>query len=96
MIYAVFLRCTACQRSLVLRWIEVTQSRMQSAMILKGHPVQHDIQGLLPGSELLAVQAIGDVTTLELIGHLWIELALHQVRCDRQVVFAASGNASLL
>jgi hypothetical protein len=42
---------------LILHWNEVTQSRMQSTMIVKGHPVQHGIQGLLPGSELLVLQA---------------------------------------
>ena len=41
---------------LKLHRTEVTQSRVQSSMIVEGHPVQHRIHGFLSGSEFLAVQ----------------------------------------
>lgn len=42
---------------LVLHRTEVTQARMQSAVIVEGHPVHDDLLSLLPGCKALPVHA---------------------------------------
>lgn len=42
---------------IVLHGAEVAQARMQSAVIVEGHPVHDDLPSLLTGSEALAMHA---------------------------------------
>ena len=57
--YAAFLRglFTLCfvPAFLVLHGAEVAQARMQSTVIVEGHPVHDDLPCLLPGSEALSM-----------------------------------------
>ena len=50
---------------LVLHGAEVAQARMQSAVIVEGHPVHDGLLGLLPISEALPMHASGLQSTPE-------------------------------